>query len=301
MDSVKVRVPATSANLGPGFDCLGLALNLYNKLEAHEEEELRIDTEGEGAGILPGDASNLVYQAMKRAYEAAGRKCHGMFIRQVNAIPLSSGLGSSAAAIVGGLLAANALMGGPLDKQELLRIATQMEGHPDNVTPCLMGGLTASVVEDGEVYYTRTLPDARFGFAAMTSTLELSTKKARSVLPDAYPRADAVQNVGRAVLMYAALEQGLHSLIKTASRDRLHQPYRKALIPGWEDVNACAIDAGALAVYLSGAGPTVMAVYDCGDEGFMHRLEEGLGGVSGNWKALRLECCEEGATIKKGG
>lgn len=123
MESVKVRIPATSANLGPGFDCLGLALNLYNRIEAHEDDSLRIDIEGEGTGLLPADASNLAYRAMKRAFEAAGRVCRGFFIRQVNAIPLSRGLGSSAAAIVGGLSAANALMGNQLDKEELLRIA----------------------------------------------------------------------------------------------------------------------------------------------------------------------------------
>lgn len=301
MEGVKVRVPATSANLGPGFDCLGLALNLYNRLEAHEEEGLRIDIEGEGAGFLPADAANLAYQAMKRAYEAAGRKCPGLFIRQVNAIPLSSGLGSSAAAIVGGLVAANALMGGPLDKMELLRIACEMEGHPDNATPCLLGGLTAAVMEGGEVQYARTLPHGRFGFAAMVPQFELSTKKARSVLPESYARADAVQNIGRAVLMYAALEQGRAELLRTASRDRIHQPYRKALIPGWDDASACAVDAGALAVFLSGAGPAVMAVYDCPDEGFMKRLEEGLPGAHGSWRAIRLECCQEGATVKHGG
>jgi homoserine kinase len=301
MDGVRVRVPATTANLGPGFDCLGLALTLYNRIEAHEAESLRIDAEGEGAGVIPRDASNLVYQAMKRAYAAAGRACPSLFIRQVNAIPFGRGLGSSAAAVVGGLAAANALMGNPLDKGVLLKIAFSLEGHPDNAAPCLFGGLTAAAVERGEVRYARALPDERFSFAAMIPDFELPTKKARGALPESYPQADAVQNVGWAVLMYAALEQGRADLLKTASQDKLHQPYRKALVPGFDEANACAVDAGAFAAFLSGAGPTIMAVFERSDEGFMRRLDEGLRGVSGDWKALRLECCQEGVAVKHGG
>lgn len=301
MDGVKVRVPATSANLGPGFDCLGLALNLYNKLEAREDDRLTIVSEGEGARYIPADSSNLTYQAMKGAYEAAGRKCPGLFIRQINAIPLSRGLGSSAAAIVGGLVAANALMGNPLDRQELLQIATKLEGHPDNVAPCLYGGLTAAVQDGGQVHLARVLPDPRFAFAAMVPEFDLSTKKARQALPESYSKADAVHNVGHAVLMYAALHLGLGHQLKAACQDRLHQPYRKGLIPGWDDVNSAAIDAGALAVYLSGAGPTVMAVYDRQDGDFIHRLEQGLCSLVYRWDVLRLECCQEGATVKRRG
>lgn len=299
MDAVKVRVPATSANLGAGFDCLGIALNLYNRLEAHEDDGLRIEMQGEGAGLIPTDASNLIHAAMKRAYEAAGRPCPGFFIRQVSAVPLSSGLGSSAAAIVGGLVAANALMGDPLDDAELLRIACAIEGHPDNVTPCLLGGLTVSVMDGGAVRCARIAPHERFRFAAMVPSFRLSTQKARQVLPDTVSRADAVRNVGRAVLMAAALEQGLCDALRTACDDRLHQPYRKALIPGWDDVTASAADAGALGVYLSGAGPTMMAIYDGKDEGFPRRLADALEGVQGDWKVHRLECCPEGAAVKK--
>lgn len=301
MEGVKVKIPATSANLGPGFDCLGLALNLYNRLEVHTDDKLRIETEGDGAELIPSDASNLTYQAMKRAYEAAGRQCPGFFIRQINAIPLSRGLGSSASAIVGGLVAANALMGGPLDKKELLSIACAIEGHPDNVTPCLFGGLSASMMDGPEIHFARALPDERFCFAAMVPGFILPTKKARQVLPDSYSKADTVQNVGRAVLMYAALEQGLSDALKAACRDRIHQPYRKSLITGWDDVTAHAVDSGALAVYLSGAGPTIMAIYQRHDEGFMRRLQDGLDSLPNNWKAMRLECCHEGATVKKGG
>lgn len=301
MEGVKIRVPATSANLGPGFDCLGVALNLYNRLEVHEDDRLRIESEGEGAALIPADASNLTYRAMKRAYEAAGRQCPHFFIRQVNAIPLARGLGSSAAAIVGGLVAANALMGNPLPKHALARIACALEGHPDNVVPCLYGGLAASAMDGDEVHYALAQPHERFHFAAMAPDFGLPTKAARQALPDVYPKADAVQNVGRAVLMYAALTQGDAALLSAACRDRLHQPYRKALIPEWDDVNACAADNGALAVCLSGAGPTVMAVYDCEDDGFPRRLENALEGLTRKWRVFRLECSREGTTVRHGG
>ncbi len=301
MEGVRVKVPATSANMGPGFDCLGVALNLYNRLEAHEDDKPRVEAEGEGAGLIPRDTSNLTYRAMRRAYEAAGRASPCFFIRQINAIPLSRGLGSSAAAIVGGLVAANALMGNPLAKCELARIACEMEGHPDNVVPCLFGGLAASEMDGADVRYALSQPHERFRFAAMVPDFELSTAKARQALPDAYPRADAVRNVGRAVLMHAALGQGDAELLRAACHDRLHEPYRKALIPGWDDVHASAADNGALAVYLSGAGPAMMAVYDCDDEGFPRRLQDALEGLTQQWKVLRLECCREGTTVRHGG
>ncbi len=295
--SVRVRVPASSANLGPGFDCLGLALNLYNTLEAREGDRLVIVTEGDGAQYIPSDESNLTYQAMRRVYDEAGRKCPGLFIRQVNNIPLSRGLGSSAAAIVGGLVAANALLGGPMGSMELLRLATAIEGHPDNVAPCLLGGLTAAVADGDRVHCARALPDARFAFAAMVPNFDLSTKKARQALPESYSKADAVHNVGRAVLMFAALQQGLAGELREASQDRMHQPYRKGLIPGWDEVNAAAYEAGALAVCLSGAGPTVMAVYDRQEGAFLHRLQNGLHGLAHRWDVLGLECCHEGAVV----
>ena len=300
MNSVKVRVPATSANLGPGFDCLGIALNLYNKLEVHENDTLHIEIEGGNHLHIPCDGSNLVYQAMKKAYEAAGKDCPNFFILQTNAIPLCRGLGSSAAAIVGGLLAANALMGAPLDKAELARLAAAIEGHPDNVVPCLFGGLTAAATDDGVVSYARTLPSPRYAYAAILPEYDLSTIRARMVLPESYTRADAVYNVGHAALMYAALEQGLDDVLGKACGDRLHQPYRKEIVPGWEDITNLAWESGALAVFLSGAGPTVMAIYLKEDDGFMRRLEAGFSGLTHGWKALRLECCADGAYAKHG-
>jgi homoserine kinase len=301
MNSVKVRTPATSANLGPGFDCLGIALNVYNRLEIHEDDRLRIEIEGGGSNPhIPRDGSNLVYQSMKKAYEEAGKDCPNFFILQNNSIPLSRGLGSSAAAIVGGLLAANALMGAPFDKPELARMATSIEGHPDNVVPCIFGGLTAAVLDGGNVCYARTLPSSRYAYAAILPEYDLSTRKARLVLPESYSRADTVFNVGHAVMMYAALEQGLDDVLRLACRDRLHQPYRKAIVPGWDDINALAWDCGALAVFLSGAGPAVMAVYAKEDDGFLRKLEAGFPALTNGWKAMRLECSEEGASTKQG-
>ncbi len=293
---VRVQVPASSANLGPGFDCLGLALGLYNRLTVREADCLRIETDGDSP-FVPRDGSNLVVVAMKRAYAEAGRPFPNLYLHQSDDIPLSRGLGSSAAAIVAGLAAANALLGNPFDQPQLLRMATGIEGHPDNVAACLYGGLTAAVAQDGDVLCVRALPSPRYAFAALLPHYDLSTRKARAVLPARYSRADAVFNVGHAVLMYAALEQGRDDVLRRACEDRLHQDYRKALIPGWDDVLSLAWRHGALSVFLSGAGPTVLAVYPAQDALFVPRLTEGLAQDAHRWRALALRCSAEGARV----
>lgn len=293
---VCVQAPATSANLGPGFDCLGLALGLYNTLTAREDDHLHIRID-DGNAFIPRDGSNLIVIAMKRAYELAGRPFRGAYLCQKNGIPLSRGLGSSAAAIVSGLVAANALLGGALDIPALLRLATAIEGHPDNVAACLYGGLTAAMVQDGDVWCARTQPSPRYGYVAMYPEYDLSTRKARAVLPDSYSKADAVFNVGHAVLMYAALEQGHDELLRHACEDRLHQGYRRALMSGWDDVFAQAWGAGALSVFLSGAGPTILAVHEAADESFAMRLAQGFANAGLPWRVQALRCSAGGARV----
>ncbi len=293
---VRVQVPASSANLGPGFDCLGLALGLYNRLAAREADRLCIEIDGD-TPFVPRDGSNLVVVAMKRAYAEAGRPFPNLHLHQSDDIPLSRGLGSSAAAIVAGLAAANALLGNPFDQPKLLRMATAIEGHPDNVAACLYGGLTAAVAQDGDVLCVRALPSPRYAFAALLPDYDLPTRKARAVLPARYSKADAVFNVGHAVLMYAALEQGRDDVLRRACEDRLHQNYRKALIPGWDDVLSLAWRVGALSVFLSGAGPTILAVYPAADALFVPRLAEGFTQGALKWRALALRCSAEGARV----
>jgi homoserine kinase len=256
---VNVSVPATTANLGPGFDCLGLALALCNQVTLEVAQSgLTVSVSGEGADSLPADASNLVVRAAERLFTIVGRRPGGYHIRQENKIPVSSGLGSSAAAVLGGLLAANAAVDSPLGQLELLELATEIEGHPDNVTPALLGGLTMTLATEGGLVIEHIpIPDQRV--AVVLPEFALSTRAARQALPDKIPLADAVFNVGRVGLLVRALETGDFGKFAIAMEDRLHQPYRLPLIPGAEEALRAGRDAGAAAVVLSGAGPSVVA------------------------------------------
>ncbi len=250
---VVVSVPATTANLGPGFDCLGLALSLHNRVEASPGPRWQITVEGEGAGLLPEDESNLVVQAMAHLARAAGRPLPPLRIAQHNAIPVGSGLGSSAAAVVAGLLAADALLESRLSPARLLALAAEMEGHADNAAAALYGGL--ALVAGDEVVQ---LPVAPLDAVAVLPAVALSTRAARAALPASVPLADAVFNVGKMGLLLHALAQGDAAQLARAMADRLHQPYRAPLIPGLAGALAAAQAEGAAAC-LSGAGPSVIA------------------------------------------
>jgi homoserine kinase len=256
--TIRVIVPATSANLGPGFDTLGLALGIYNELEVGLSDRPHLTVHGEGKGLLPEDEGNLVYRAARAVADAVGAGV-AFHLRCWNRIPLSRGLGSSAAAIVGGLVGANEMLGRPLDRAQLASLAARLEGHPDNVVPALVGGITAAVVEDGTAHWVR-LPAQDLPAAVVAiPDFEIPTALARKRLPDRVPREDAVFNVGRTALLVGALAAGRWDLLEVAMEDRLHQPYRKPLVPGFEDVRAAAREAGALGVVLSGAGPSLLA------------------------------------------
>jgi homoserine kinase len=257
---VHVRVPASSANLGPGFDALGLALGLYNEIEAREDERVTLTVEGEGAGQLPTDAENVVARAVRAAYEAAGRAFRGCALACVNRIPLARGLGSSAAAWVGGLVAGNALLGSPLDRAALLALAARAEGHPDNVAAALLGGLTVAYGDgDGARALALPVPDW-LRCVVLVPGVSMSTAEARAILPDSVTRADAVFNVQRVALLLAALQAGRADALPAALEDRLHEPYRLRLFPWMKEVVSAARAAGALGCVLSGAGPSLLAL-----------------------------------------
>jgi homoserine kinase len=256
---VRVRVPATSANLGPGFDALGLALALHNEVVAEAAAEVMVSIEGEGRGRLDEGAKNLVARAVALAHEVAGRPFHGARLRCINRIPLSRGLGSSAAAWVGGLLAANALMGGPLDREAVLTAAARAEGHPDNVAAALLGGLTVSCADGGRVTAVGLPAPREVEWVVLLPETESSTREARAVLPDTVSRSDAVFNVQRVSLLLAALATGRVDLLGQAMQDRLHQPYRQRLFPWMEAIAAAGRRAGGLGCVLSGAGPSMLA------------------------------------------
>lgn len=260
MTAVRVSVPATSANLGPGFDCLGLALSLRNRAVVSPAGRTQVIVHGEGAGLLPQNEENLVLQAMHHLARYAGKSLPPLQVDQENSIPVGSGLGSSAAAVVAGLLAANALLGAGLPPPLLLALATELEGHADNVAAALYGGLTL-VAGDESI----SLPIAPLQAVVVLPAVALSTQAARVALPANVPHAAAVFNLGRLGLLLQGLAKGDYALLARAMADRLHEPYRIPLIPGMEAALAAARAAGAAAC-LSGAGPSLIAFAPAGHE-----------------------------------
>jgi len=258
----KIKTPATSANLGPGFDALGLALNLWNETTFTLAIEYSMRVRGEGADKLSNDKNNLIFRAAQRLADFAGRALPAFHADCLNQIPLSSGLGSSAAATLTGLLAANTMLGKPLLKDEILDLAAEMEGHSDNVAPGLMGGLVASTIDDGKVIAQKITITENARPLHITFVLpeyHLPTKEARAALPNQVPMKDAVYNISRAVLVTEAFRCGDLNLLGKAMTDSLHQPYRLKLIPGAQSAMEAAKEAGANAVALSGAGPSLIA------------------------------------------
>ncbi len=253
---IKLRVPATSANLGPGFDCMGLALNIWNEISFEPAEKLSYHVSGEGAEKLNKGTRNLLTKAFALAYEVCKKPLQGVKISAHNGIPMSSGLGSSAAAIVAGLSGANEMLGKPLDKNKLLTLATEIEGHPDNVAPALLGGLVVSITSNGEIIQRKyEIPD--WTIVIVKPDVEWLTKTARAVLPKSISRADAVYNIGRAALVVEALRNNDLDLLQKVMEDRIHQPYRLKHISGGIEAYKAAKQFGAAA--LSGAGPAIIA------------------------------------------
>lgn len=300
---VKVRIPATSANMGPGFDSMGIALNLYNYVTAEETQTGKLEieiAEGSLGDGLPTDEENLVYKAMMKVFEAVGHKFSGLKLILENRIMTTRGLGSSSAGIVGGILAADRLCGGKLSPDEMLFLGAEMEGHPDNVAPALLGGFTVNVMSKHSVRYVKTeLDPEKLRFAALVPDFYLPTKKAREILPESVPLVDAVYNEGRSALLAASLISGKYENIRTAVGDRLHQNHRKRLIPNMETLFDLCYQKGALGVYLSGAGPTLIAIVPGGNKRFACEV----GGILlkdnrlSGWKLYDLCPDNEGARI----
>lgn len=261
---IHVKVPATTANLGPGFDALGLTLNLWNEAEfiSTTDNQIVVSVRGEGQEVLPVNADNAIAESALQIYDLVGKPCQGLRINCLNRIPLGSGMGSSSAAMLTGMLGANALLGKPLSSHKIMKLAIENEGHPDNVAPAMLGGLVVSIVVDERVISLK-LP-ARAKLAPIHATVVLPnfdfpTKQAREILPAQVERQDAIYNISRAVLVTEALRTGKLSLLGKAMTDSLHQPYRLPLIPGAQSAMYAARQAGAAAVALSGAGPSLIA------------------------------------------
>lgn len=256
---VRVRVPATTANLGPGFDCLGLALDWWNTIQIEPiAHGLQVECYFDGCE-LPCDDRNLVVQAMQAAFRRRHQAFPSLRVRIECQVPIGRGLGSSASAIVGGIAAANALLKRPFTQEEMLQLATEIEGHPDNVAPALLGGLVVAV-RDGKHIRTARLPVPRsLQCVLFIPDHALSTAAARKVLPDRVTREDAIYNIGRTALWMAALHKRQWDWLDLATGDRLHQPYRSRLVQGMDALFEAARRAGARGVALSGAGPSIVA------------------------------------------
>ncbi|MCS6859457.1 MAG: homoserine kinase [Abditibacteriales bacterium] len=298
---VRVRVPATTANLGPGFDALGLALRLYNVVEMQRRDEPDdiIVLTGEGETTLPRDATNIVVQAADVLFREVGLRRAGLQVQLINNLPLSRGLGSSAAARVAGLMAANELAGRPLNQAALLRLATQLEGHPDNAAAALLGGLVSSCLdEDGSVHAVKLTVSHPPRFIVLIPDIEVATHAARDALPHSVSLRDAVFNVSRACLLVSALVTGDRAALRAALRDRLHQPYRSRLMPWLDAVIAAAIDAGAYGAVLSGAGSSVLAMADEPTADIANAMLQTLRAAGHHGSVRTLEIDEEGAVIE---
>ena len=257
---IKVQVPATSANMGPGFDTMGIALSMYNTLLVEEtDKEIIVDIIGDKREQLVNPSRHLIADTIVKLFQLAGKEIKGLHLICDNIIPFARGLGSSSAAIVSGLFGGNALLGSPFSKDELLKIAVEMEGHPDNVVPAICGGFAvATVLPQGVRYMRCDIPDDIQAVVAIPD-FKLSTVKARGVLPEEISLRDAVFNMSRTAMVVAGAMQKDFMLWGEMMEDRLHQPYRFPLIPGAEAVIAGAKSAGALSCVLSGAGPTMIA------------------------------------------
>lgn len=263
-NKITVIVPATSANCGPGYDSLGLACNLYNEFtfEVLPQPGFVLEVIGEGAGRLRADGRNLAFLSFLKIWNAVQGTRIGLQVTMQNRIPLSRGLGSSSTAIVAGLVAANLLTGSTITKEQLLNYATAIEGHPDNVAPALLGGITISYMDGQAAHSLRFLPQKELRFIAVVPEQPLSTHKARQAIPQQISHQDAVFNASRTALYVGALMSGNYQHLYAALEDRLHQPYRMPLIPGTEAVFAAAKASGAYGAIISGAGSTLMAYAD---------------------------------------
>lgn len=294
---VHVRVPATSANLGPGFDALGLALDLYDDVVARiGDEGLVVDVAGEGEE-LPRDESHLVVRAMRAAFERLGGQPRGIELSCANRIPHGRGLGSSAAAIAGGVLLARALVVGgeeSLPDKDVLALATELEGHPDNVAPALLGGLTIAWMTQSRASEVGVLVltcDARVRPVVLIPPFQASTELARGLLPDAVPHADAAFTAARAALLVAALT-GAPEHLFAATEDRLHQQYRRPAMAQSADL-VDSLRAAGLPAVISGAGPTVLVLAQ--DQ---HEVERAVAAAPEAWRGLGLDVVARGGHIE---
>ena len=293
---IKVKVPATTANMGPGFDSIGMALTMYNIVYAEQiDEGLEIIIQ-DGNPNIPTDETNLIYKTICHFYRNINQPVPGIRIVQQDSIPHTRGLGSSAACIVAGLHIANAMSHSFFSKEELVQMAAQIEGHPDNTTPALLGGMTIGAMNDNDMKYVKVRVADNLHFAVMIPDFTLSTELAREALPKSVSLKDAVFNASRAALLAASMMGGDIDNLEMATQDKLHQPYRSKLIPHMEDILQEAKRYGAKGTFLSGAGPTLLALIKNVVD-FRREMVAYLDTLEQNWQVQMLQADNEGAKV----
>lgn len=294
---IYVKTPATTANLGCGFDSIGMAFQMYNELWAEETDSgFSVKVLREQEQPIPTDEGNLIYKTMKDFYQAVGKKLPGIRLYQKDSIPMTRGLGSSAACVVSGLLAANELSGAKLPLEEMVQMSAKLEGHPDNAAPALLGGIVVGALDEKELKYVRIPVPEALRFAVLVPSFPLSTEAARGVLPEMVPHKDAIFNTSRAGLLIASLMTGQLENLQMSFDDRLHQPYRKSIIPNMESIFEQAKALGAKGVFLSGAGPTIVAVLDDAKD-FEQKMQDYFATIDGGWTAQIIAPDETGAVV----
>jgi len=294
---IQIRVPATSANLGPGFDCLGLALSLYNFITI-EKGSFSIALAGPYSSGIPTDETNLVWQSMLRLWETVDFPIPAVKISLENNIPPARGLGSSSAAIVGGLVAANAFANFPLSQHDLLQLAAGLEGHPDNITPAFLGGVTLAVPTTSLVLPRQLVASPKLKAIAIVPAVVLNTKTSRNVLSPLVSRQDAVFNIAHTALLVEAFLKEDYTHLAEAAQDRMHQEQRSTLIPGLSEVLKRATEAGAYCAFLSGSGPSLLALTAPGTERqIADALIKTLSGLGTSAQALLLDFDRTGVQL----
>ena len=296
----KVRVPASTANLGPGFDCMGIALKLY--CDAYFEQidsGFEICVSNEGKDYIPQNENNLVYRAMQRLYNKVNKKLDGVRVRIDSQIPVTRGLGSSSAAIIAGLVGANTLLGNVFSDDDILYAAYEIEGHPDNVTPAFTGGFTVTLNDNKKIVYSKSEVSSNIKFAAMMPDFYLPTRKSRSLLPQYTHLSNATYNIARASMLSAAFTKADTNLFSVCFRDRIHQKYRFPHIRSGEYIIRSAKRFGACGGYISGAGPTIMSVVCNNADEFEVKMKELIKTNLENWRLVMLEADNDGVIIEK--
>ena len=297
---IKVRVPATSANLGPGFDSLGIALIIYNEYEFELKEDKGLFFEGVEEEFQNKD--NIIFMAIKKVFDKYDFKFNGIKIKIIKQdIPISRGLGSSSSCIVAGIIGAFALMGREINRDEILSLAVDIEGHPDNVCPAIFGGLISTIMVDNKktLYNCVEVKDG-IKFIALIPRFKLSTEKARAILPKEILFRDCIYNIGRAALLISCFSNGNYALLKEATKDRIHERFRSKLIDNFDEVYNKSLELGAISCFLSGAGPTLMAIVDTKDISFVSDFMNFMKEQNINWDIKELKIDKHGAKILKG-